>query len=170
MCWSQRRWGEPQSAPGTEPLSRGCPVTVRTESRRLPYIKFSALLTAFTLLQAAAACGPQRSIICWDNTRGSGYAQPDWALGISRSLSCMINCHCSLRTVSGCSIRRVRKVANSDYELHYVSQSTCRHETTWLPLHGLSWYFTMGTFIKICRETSNFVKIGQKYEVLYMDA
>jgi hypothetical protein len=42
------------------------------------------------------------------------------------------------------------------------------HGTTRFPLDGLSWNFIFEDFSKICRENSSFIKIWQKYRVLYM--
>jgi hypothetical protein len=46
--------------------------------------------------------------------------------------------------------------------------SVCPHGTTRLPLDGFWWNLIFETFSKICWENSNFVKILQKWPVLYM--
>lgn len=46
--------------------------------------------------------------------------------------------------------------------------SPCTHGTAWLPLDEFLWNFTLETFMKICWETLNFVKIRHKYQALYV--
>ena len=57
--------------------------------------------------------------------------------------------------------RKKRRLASS-------CPSVCPHVSARLPQDGFPWNFMMGTSIKICRETPNFVKIEQKYWALYM--
>ena len=49
-----------------------------------------------------------------------------------------------------------------------VCQSERQHGTTRLPLNGFSWNFKVENFPKICRENSNFIKLGQEKQVLCM--
>jgi len=42
------------------------------------------------------------------------------------------------------------------------------HETTHLPPDGFPWNFIFGTFKKICRENTNLVQFGQKYQAFYI--
>jgi len=51
--------------------------------------------------------------------------------------------------------------ANSAYYLRHVRVSVCPHVSSRLLLDG--------TFIKICRETPKFVKVGQKYRADHME-
>jgi len=47
-----------------------------------------------------------------------------------------------------------------------VRLSVCARGTTRLQLVGCSWNLTFDYFLKICRENSRFIKIGQKWRVL----
>jgi len=47
----------------------------------------------------------------------------------------------------------------------FVNQSDV---STKLPLDGLLWNLTLGTSIKICQDSTNLVKIGQKCQMLDM--
>jgi hypothetical protein len=44
------------------------------------------------------------------------------------------------------------------------------HMPTWLPPHGFLWNMILETFMTICQENPNFIKIRKKYWVLYMNA
>jgi hypothetical protein len=49
-----------------------------------------------------------------------------------------------------------------------VGLSVCPHPSVWLPLNRFKWNLIVGTFMKICQEITNLVKIGEKYWVLHM--
>ena len=71
-----------------------------------------------------------------------------------------------------CILRRVRKIAKSDYWFRHVCLSICLsvrpQGTTRLPRNGFSWNLIFEDFPKICRENSSLFKIWQELRVFYM--
>ena len=60
--------------------------------------------------------------------------------------------------------RRVRTIAKSKYYIRHVPP----HGTTRLPIGGFAWNLIIEYFLKICRESSSFIKIGQDWRLIYM--
>ena len=59
-------------------------------------------------------------------------------------------------------LRRVRKIAKSNYQLRYVRPSVCTHGITPPPLDRLSSIFIFEYILKMCRENSSFIKTRQE--------
>jgi hypothetical protein len=74
-------------------------------------------------------------------------------------------CCCSIRLVHVYYSRERLLLASSYLSVHL---SVRPHGTARFPLKGLSWNLIFKYFSKICRENSNFIKIGREYRVLYM--
>lgn len=49
-------------------------------------------------------------------------------------------------------LRRVRKIAGSDYQFRHVCPSFLSHGTTRLPIEGILEYLIFDYFLKICLE------------------
>jgi hypothetical protein len=73
------------------------------------------------------------------------------------------------RTYFFVRFRRVRKIAESDYQLRHVGTSVCPTVRPHGTMDRLSWNLMFEYFSKICWETSSFCKILQKWRVFFMN-
>jgi len=67
-----------------------------------------------------------------------------------------------------CQCYKTRLRSREKHFADLSGPSACPHSSARLQLNGLPWNFILGNFMKIRRESTNFVKIGQKCLALYM--